>query len=64
MNKHFLATAKAYAALVGALVVAALGVLTPDNVAFGVLTVASALLTAFVTFRVPNSGEATDPEVN
>lgn len=55
MNAHFLANAKAYAALVGSMCSGLLGVFTADTTVGKVLTVVSILATAVVTWRVPNT---------
>ncbi|VXC42901.1 hypothetical protein [Nocardioides sp. AX2bis] len=57
----FLPYLKAYAALVGSLATAMLGIYAPDTVAGQVLTVAVALTTAIATFAVPNI-PATEPD--
>lgn len=46
--------AKAYAALIGAVVTALLGTIPPDNKVWQVLTFVSAVCTAVATFAVPN----------
>lgn len=46
--------AKAYAALIGSIVTALLGIFTADSVAGQVLTVVSAIATAVATYQVPN----------
>lgn len=53
---------KAYAALIGSMCTALLGVFTADSTAGKVLTVASILATTFVTFRVPNAPETMNVE--
>lgn len=50
----FLATAKAWAALAGALLTALVGTLTPDDPGYRVLTIVLALVTALAVFQVPN----------
>lgn len=54
MNK-FLATAKAWAALVGAILTALVGTLTPDDPGFRVLTIVLAVVTALAVYRIPNA---------
>lgn len=49
--------AKAYAALIGSVATALLGVFTADTTTGQVLTVVAILATTFVTFRVPNAPE-------
>ena len=49
------AAAKAWIALIGAVVTALLGTVPPDTTVWQVLTYASAVLTALVTFAVPNA---------
>lgn len=58
MRANLLANAKAYASLVGAIVTAVLGTVPPHSTAFTVLTIASAIATAVITWRVPNTPEA------
>lgn len=53
-----LATAKTWAALVGALLTALIGSLTPEDPGYRALTIALALVTAFAVWRIPN----VDPE--
>ena len=53
--------AKAYAALIGSMCTALLGVFAADTTVGQVLTVAAILATTFVTFRVPNAPEAAGP---
>ncbi len=54
MNK-FLTAAKAWAALVGAVVSAVLATQAPGSVVYTVLTIVSVVATALATFRVPNA---------
>lgn len=49
-----LATAKAWAALVGAIITALVGTLTPDDPGYRVLTIVLAVVTAIATYRIPN----------
>lgn len=49
--------AKAYAALIGSICTALLGVFTADSQVGAVLTILSVVATAFVTFQVPNTPE-------
>lgn len=51
-------TAKAYAALIGSIATALLGVYAADTPAGKILTVLSVVATAFATWRIPNK----DPE--
>lgn len=53
---HILTNAKGYAALVGALATALLGVYGPDTQTGHILVVVGVMATAFATWRVPNSG--------
>lgn len=55
MTDHILTRAKAYAALVGAVLTAVLGTVPPHTQLWTVLTVASAILTAVATYAVPNA---------
>jgi len=55
MNAHLLAAAKAYAALLGAILTALVGTLTPDDPGYRVLTIVLAIVTALAVYRVPNS---------
>lgn len=48
-------TAKMYAALAGSIVTALLAELGPDGTVGTVLTLASVVLTAFATYRIPNA---------
>lgn len=52
---HVLANAKAYAALVGSLAAALLGVFAADTAVGQVLTVVVVVATAVATWRVPNA---------
>ena len=47
--------AKTYAALVGSIVTALLGVFTADTTVGKVLTVIAVIATAFATYQIPNS---------
>lgn len=49
--------AKAYAALIGSVCTALLGVFAADSTVGQVLTVVSVIATTFVTFRVENAPE-------
>lgn len=49
-----LATAKAWAALVGAIITALVGTLTPEDPGYRVLTIVLAVVTAIATYRIPN----------
>lgn len=51
---HFLASAKAYAALVGSIVTGLLATVPPHTTVFTVLTFIAAVATGLVTFRIPN----------
>jgi anaerobic C4-dicarboxylate transporter len=55
MNSHVLQSAKAYAALIGAVLTALVGTLTPDDPAYRVLTIVLAVVTALAVYRVPNA---------
>lgn len=59
MNEHVLANAKAYAALVGSICTAllGLGIFGTGNIAQA-LTLIAAVATAIVTWRVPNQPAA------
>jgi len=59
-----LANAKACAALVGALCTALLGVYTADSKVGQVLTVASVIATAVLTWSVPNAPKPADERGN
>jgi len=48
------AYSKAGAAIIGAGVTAGLGIVTPDTELYNVLTIVSAMLTAFAVYAVPN----------
>lgn len=50
----FLATAKTWAALAGAILTALVGSLTPDDPGYRALTIALAVVTAIAVYRVPN----------
>ena len=50
-----LPTAKAWAALVGAILTALVGTLTPDDAGYKALTVVLAVVTALAVYRVPNA---------
>lgn len=52
---HVLVNAKGYAALVGAICAALLGVYAAESQVGQVLTVVSVVATAVVTWRVPNA---------
>lgn len=54
MGNHVLKNAKAYAALVGSVATALLGVYAADTKVGQVLTVVSIVATAVATWRVPN----------
>lgn len=51
---NILATAKAWAALVGAVLTALVGTLTPDDAGYRTLTVVLAVVTAIAVYGVPN----------
>lgn len=51
----FLVAAKAYCALIGAIITAVLGTVPPSTTVWTVLTIVSAVLTAVVTYQVPNA---------
>lgn len=53
----FLATAKTWAAFVGAILTALVGTLTPDDTGYRVLTIALAVVTAVAVYGVPNRTE-------
>lgn len=55
MTDHILASAKAYAALVGAIVTAILGTVPPHTTTWTVLTIVAAVATAVATYAVPNT---------
>ena len=55
MNKHFLANAKAYVALAGAIATALLGVYAADTPVGQVLTVIAVIATAFGTWATENA---------
>ncbi|HSV37428.1 MAG TPA: hypothetical protein VLI04_01590 [Nocardioidaceae bacterium] len=52
----FLATAKAWAALAGAILTALVGTLTPDTSLYKTLTIMLAVVTAVAVYGIPNSG--------
>jgi hypothetical protein len=54
MTDHILTRAKAYAALVGSVVTALLGVYTADTQVGKVLTVLAVIATAITTYAAPN----------
>ena len=54
MERTVLATAKAWVALIGAIVTALLGTVTPDQDVYEWLTYAAAICTAILTYVVPN----------
>lgn len=63
---NILATAKAWAALVGAILTALVGTLTPDDAGYRALTIALAVVTAVAVYGVPNKdpkGEHQDGSV-
>lgn len=49
--------AKAYAALIGAVVTAVLGTVPPDTGIWQVLTVVAAVCTAVATYAIPNASD-------
>lgn len=55
MNASVLASAKAYAALIGAICTALLGVFTADSTIGVVLTAIAAVATAIATWVIPNA---------
>lgn len=57
MSTKFLATAKMWAALVGALLTALVGSLTPNDPGYRTLTVVLAVVTALAVYGVPNRDE-------
>lgn len=61
MTDHILATAKAYAALIGAIITAILGTVPPHTAAWTILTVVAAVLTALATYVVPNQAAVVTP---
>jgi uncharacterized membrane protein YuzA (DUF378 family) len=63
VSDHILARAKAYAALVGAVVTALLGTLPPHTQLWTVLTGVAAVATAVATYKIPNAATNTDPPV-
>jgi hypothetical protein len=60
MPTHFLIAAKAYVALIGAVVTALLAVYGPDTKVGQVLTIISVVATAVGTYAVPNADSAPD----
>lgn len=52
---HILENAKAYAALVGTVATALLGVYAADTQVGKVLTIVGVVATAFATWRIPNA---------
>lgn len=54
MLDRILPAAKAYAALLGAVLTAVVGTLTPDDPGYRVLTIVLAVLTAVAVYGVPN----------
>lgn len=52
---RILPAAKAWAALVGAILTAIVGTLTPDDAGYRVLTVVLAVATALAVYRTPNA---------
>lgn len=52
---NVLTAAKAYAALVGAVLTALVGTLTPDDPAYRVLTIVLAVVTAVAVYQTPNA---------
>lgn len=57
LNK-FLQTAKAWAALVGSVLTALVGTLTPEDPGYRWLTIALAIVTAVAVFAIPNAAAA------
>jgi hypothetical protein len=55
------ANAKAWVALIGAIVTALLGTVGPDTALFDVLTAVAAVCTAIVTYVVPNGATGGSP---
>lgn len=53
-----MSTAKAWIAIAGAGVTAALGIFPPDTNVYRALTIVAALLTAAAVYAVPNAGTA------
>jgi hypothetical protein len=64
MNDKLLSTAKAWAALVGAVVTALLGTVGPDTTYGKVLTAVAAVATAIAVFSVPNTSRDEDGAVS
>jgi hypothetical protein len=60
MNSQVLGSAKAWVALIGAVVTALLGTVGPSDPLFNVLTAVAAVCTAIATYVVPNSGDSSD----
>lgn len=58
MTPHVLANAKAYAALIGSICAALLGVYAADTEVGKVLTVVAVVCTAVGTWRIPNAPQA------
>jgi len=58
MNAHFLANAKAYAALIGSICTGLLAVYASDSTVGQILTVVAILCTALGTWAVPNAAPA------
>jgi len=58
MNKHILAYAKAYAALIGSAATALLGIYTTDTQLGKLLTVVTAICSAVAVARIPNTPDA------
>lgn len=54
MTEKFLATAKAWAALLGAVLTALVGTLTPSDPGYRALTILLAVVTAIAVYGVPN----------
>lgn len=61
MTDHILAAAKAYTALIGAVITAILGTVPPDTTLWQVLTITVAVCTAIATYAVPNTTPNTGP---
>lgn len=55
MTEKILATAKAWAALAGAILTAVVGTLSPDDAGYKALTLALAVVTAVAVYRIPNA---------
>jgi hypothetical protein len=56
MNQHIAANAKAYAALIGGILTAVLGSLTPESHAYKWVALGVAICTSITVWVVPNSG--------